>query len=42
MVCVTRDIGRRLSAERETIHLREQLTEAQRQQIIGQLISGIA
>lgn len=42
LVCVTRDIGERQSAERETTLLREQLLVAQRQEAVGQLATGIA
>lgn len=42
MVCVTRDIGTRISLEREKARLREQLMLAQRQEAVGQLASGIA
>lgn len=42
LVCVTRDIGARLRAEREKARLREQLLAAQRQEAVGQLASGIA
>jgi len=42
IVCVTRDIGERLEAEREQTRLREQLLVAQRQEAVGQLASGIA
>lgn len=42
IVCVTRDIGERLEAEREKTRLREQLLVAQRQEAVGQLASGIA
>lgn len=42
IVCVTRDIGARISMEREKARLREQLHLAQRQEAVGQLASGIA
>lgn len=42
IVCVTRDIGERLTLEREKARLREQLMLAQRQEAVGQLASGIA
>lgn len=42
IVCVTRDIGARLEADRERARLREQLLAAQRQEAVGQLASGIA
>lgn len=42
IVCVTRDIGERLTLEREKARLRDQLTIAQRQEAVGQLASGIA
>jgi PAS domain S-box-containing protein len=42
VVCVTRDVGRRLQDEREMTRLREQLLAAQRQEAIGQIASGIA
>lgn len=42
IVCVTRDIGKRLAMEREKARLREQLMLAQRQEAVGQLASGIA
>jgi len=42
LVCVTRDIGPRLAAERDQILLREQLIVVQRQEALGQIASGIA
>lgn len=42
IVCVTRDIGARLEADRERELLREQLLVAQRHEAIGQLAAGIA
>jgi PAS domain S-box-containing protein len=42
IVCVTRDISKRLLMEREKARLREQLMLAQRQEAVGQLASGIA
>ena len=42
IVCVTRDIGERLKAERERARLREQLDAAQRQEAIGELAAGVA
>lgn len=42
ILCVTRDIGERLTSERETSRLRDQLAQAQRQEIVGQLASGVA
>ncbi|PLK23689.1 hypothetical protein C0V72_08635, partial [Porphyrobacter sp. TH134] len=42
IVCVTRDVGDRRGMEREKVRLREQLMQAQRQEVVGQLASGIA
>lgn len=42
IVCVTRDIGLQLAAERDQLLLREQLLVMQRQEALGQIAAGIA
>ncbi len=42
IMCITRDVGDRRAMEREKGRLREQLMLAQRQEVVGQLASGIA
>ena len=42
ILCVTRDIGQRLAAEREMARLREQLLVAERLHVMGQTASGLA
>lgn len=42
LVCVTRDIGARLEADRDKARLREQLLAAQRQEAVGLLAAGVA
>ncbi|MGP3724220.1 PAS domain-containing protein [Cereibacter sphaeroides] len=42
IICISRDISRRLREQQERMRLREELQMAQRREVIGQLASGLA